>query len=43
MMKIVNLKKYDNDYKNIYSYKFWNLFIGDEEFCQDFFKKTFSF
>ena len=43
MMKIVNLKKYDNDYKNIYSYKFWNLFIGDGEFCQEFLKKTFSF
>ena len=27
----------------IYSYKFWNLFIGDGEFCQEFLKKTFSF
>lgn len=43
MMKIVNLKKYCNDYKNIYSYQFWNLFIGDGEFCQEFLKKTFSF
>ena len=42
-MKIVNLKKYDSDYKNIYSYKYWNLFIGAGEFCQEFLKKTFSF
>lgn len=42
-MKIVNLKKYDEDYKNIYNYKYWNLFIGDGEFCQDFLKRAFSF
>lgn len=43
MMKIVNLKKYCNDYKNIYSYKFWNLFIGDGEFCTEFLERAFSF
>ena len=42
-MKIVNLKKYCNDYKNIYNYKYWNLFIGDGEFCTEFLERTFSF
>jgi len=42
-MKIVNLKKYDKDYKNIYNYKYWNLFIGDGEFCEEFLKRAFFF
>ena len=43
MMKIVNLKKYHKDYKNIYNYKYWNNFIGDGEFHENFLKQTFSF
>tara|TARA_B100000902_G_scaffold399984_1_gene474242 strand:- start:3918 stop:4361 length:444 start_codon:yes stop_codon:yes gene_type:complete len=42
-MQIINIKKYHKNYKNIYNHEYWNRFIGDEEFCQDFLKQTFSF
>ena len=44
-MKIIDIKNYakNQDYKKVYNADYWNSFLGDDEFCMEFLKSTFSF
>lgn len=41
----MDIKKYakNQNYKKNYNADYWNRFLGDDEFCMDFLKSTFSF